>query len=541
MKKLFATLTTLLTIISLSGCFEEKNEYYLNPNGSGKVIREVVTVGNSGINFSGDNTDPDPATQLKELTQEIFQNARGIETWSDVTANITNDGKLHFKGTAYFKDITKVSFNQESFSADSSIIFSRNGGLLTMELKDDEDEETPPPPANLTADQITQQIKQERLKYNQSKPLMESILANLKQTTIVHYKGQVKQAVNFQQGPDVVSLAFEGKQLMEYMDGIMTDNKKIEKMIRAGKSMDDSDFEGFFEYLGGKPEKPRAVIALTKPLFDYKKEVKKAKADFPAMKKSLNLTAAATIETKTVEYVSGMDVQNLRVGGVRIIFFEDKSIDYRPFYQSPGYSLSLVGKLPAANMQINDGLLTKAVTLSGKDLMPKREFDRDLDQLELADDGNSISFSLKLQVPDENEKGMAEIAGTLKCFKSKGTKKTDLGVMELKEGAANKAEGISIAKAGKADWGDDYEIELKLKVLKHALKDIQLFAEDGTQIETDVSGGMSSSGFWLQRSIRTEKPLPAKGRIVLELYDGLEEYEIPFSLKNISLTGKPLK
>jgi hypothetical protein len=136
---------------------------------------------------------------------------------------------------------------------------------------------------------------------------------------------------------------------------------------------------------------------------------------------------------------------------------------------------------------------------------------------------------------------MAEIAGVLKCFKSSGIKTIDLGLMELKAGAKNDAEGISIKKAGKADWGDKYMIDLRMKILKHTLKDIQLFAEDGTQIETDISSGSSSNGFWLNRAIQSKSPLPAKGRIVLELYDGLEEYEIPFSLKNISLAGKPLK
>jgi hypothetical protein len=532
-----------LSVISLSGCIEEKNEYYVNPDGSGKVVREVLSVGGGGINFGGNETEPDTATQLKELTRDALQNAKGIETWADVTAKVSDDGKLHFKGTAYFKDITKVSFEQENMSTGSGIVFSRNNGLLTMELKDDADEEAPSPPTNLTAEQISEQIKQQRLKYNQSKPLIEGILANLKQTTIVHYNGTLKESVNFMsiQGQNALTLTFEGKKLLEYMDRMMADDKKMEQMIRAGKTMNDSDFEGFFEYLGGQPKKPRAVIVPGKPLFDYEKEVQKATADYPAMEKTLNLPAAATVETKTVEYVPGMDVRDLRVGGVRIIYFEDKSIDYRPFYQFKGYELSMVGKLPATGLQINEGQLTKATTLSGGDLLPKQEFDRSLSFLEVADDGMSVSFNAKMQVPGENEKGMAEIAGVLKCFKSSGIKTIDLGLMELKAGAKNDAEGISIKKAGKADWGDKYMIDLRMKILKHTLKDIQLFAEDGTQIETDISSGSSSNGFWLNRAIQSKSPLPAKGRIVLELYDGLEEYEIPFSLKNISLAGKPLK
>lgn len=540
MKKLLTALLAATFVISLSGCIEEKNEYFVNADGSGKVIHEVLAVGGS-MNFSGGD-EPDPATQLKELTQETLQNAKGIEAWSDVTTEISDDGKLHFKGTAYFKDINKVSFERENVNTSPGISINCNNGLLTLEMEDGQEEDTSSElPENLTDEQIQQIIKQQRLKYNQSKPLMQSILANLKQTNIVHFDGQIQQAVNFQQNDDTVSLELDGKKLIEYMDTFMADDKKIEQMIRAGKTMEESDFEGFYEYLGGEPAQPRAVIQLTGSVFDYKTQVKKAKDVYDAMIQSLSLPTAAVIETTAVEYVPGMDMQNLRVGGVQIIYFEDEAIDYRPFNLFTGYELSIVCKLPATGLQINEGKLTKALALSGADLLPKQEFHRSLNFVEAADDGVSVSFNVKMQVPADTETGMAEIAGTLKCFKSKGTKTIDLGLMELKEGSKNDAEGVSINNAGKADWGDDYQIELKLKILKHVLKDIRLFAEDGTQIETSISGGMSSGGYWLNRDIRTENPLPAKGRIVLELYDGLEEYEIPFSLKNIALTGQPLR
>ncbi len=538
-------LTTLLvvTMFSLTGCIEEKNEYYVNPDGSGKVIHELFTVEGSEINLNFDDnesTKPSVEQQLKDLARDTMQNAKGIEVWADVETEITDEGKLHFKGTAYFKDVTKLSFEQSGFEQDSGFAISRDDdGLLILEMETDKEEKTKEA-KQLTDEQVRQEIKKQRLKYEQSKPMMIGILNNLKQTNIVHYKGRVKSSVNFQKSDGAVTLIVDGKKMLEYFDSLMSNDEKLEQMIRAGKDMNDEDWNGYFEYTGGTAKAPRAVIELTDPLFDYKKEVEKAKANNPAMIKSLNITSGAAVEIKTVEYQPGMDIQNLRVGGVRIIFFEDKAIDYRPFNQFVGYEMSLVGKLPAQNLHIDDGNLTKALTLSGQDLLPEGKFNRSLSFLKIADDGISVSFSIKMQVPQENEKGMAEIAGIVKCFKSDGIKTIDLGLMELKKGAVNETEGISIQKAGKAQWTDQYEIDLKLKILKHILKDIQLFTKDGKQIETSISGGSSSGGYWLHRGVRTKDPLPEKGRIVIELYDNLQEYEIPFNLKNISLTGSPL-
>lgn len=543
MKTLLRVILIAAAIIFVTGCIEEKNGYYVNPDGSGKVVHEVTSMQDI-IDFMGDSADePDPEQMMKEMTQEILQNSKGIETWSDIQTHVTEEGKIYFKGTGYFKDIQNVSFSQEGVSQNPNFAASVSAdGLLTVEMQEDEDKEASSQDAikDYSPEELKKKMLQERVKYNQMKPMVEQILEKMKQTYVVHYAGTLKESVNFETGINSVSLTLEGKKMMAYADSFMADDAKLAEMIKAGMNMQTGfDNEEFYAALWGQPRMPKALIQLKRPMFDYEKEAAQAKAKYPEMIKSLNLTTAAQVTIRQAVAAGGTEIQDLRVGGVRLIHFEDETIDYRPFYQFKGYQMSLVGHLPVENLQIQEGTLTRVMTLGGQSLLPEKQFDRSLSAVKVADDGIAISFEIKMELPEQEHKGLAEIAGSFKAFKSEGIKTIDLGLMELKEGSGNEAEGISIQRAGKMDWGDDYEIELKLKILKHLLKDVRLYREDETEIETSSGSSMSSNNFLMSKSIRI-KELPEKGRIVLELYDNLEEYNISFSLKNISLVGLPL-
>jgi len=38
-------------------------------------------------------------------------------------------------------------------------------------------------------------------------------------------------------------------------------------------------------------------------------------------------------------------------------------------------------------------------------------------------------------------------------------------------------------------------------------------------------------------TLTTERPIPAKGRLSVEMYDNVRTFEVPFKLQNISLLG----
>ena len=56
-----------------------------------------------------------------------------------------------------------------------------------------------------------------------------------------------------------------------------------------------------------------------------------------------------------------------------------------------------------------------------------------------------------------------------------------------------------------------------------------------------MRGGSWSSGNETSKSLTIKGKFPAKGRIVVRVYDDLKEYEIPFKIENVDLLGRPIK
>lgn len=540
--KRVAILFALTTLLALAGCFEETNTYYVNPDGSGKVIHEVITVADD-LNLSGGAASPDPQSLLKKTARKILYQSKGIDTWSDIKTSVTDKGKLHFKGTAYFPDIRNVSFaDKDNVETSTHLEISLTpDGLLTVAMREDTDDEETSEAVDYTPEQLQQQLQQQRIKYSQMKPIMIQLLDSLRKQDTFHYAGTLVESVNFQAAENSVSITLEGRKLLAYMDTLMADDARMLELIKQGKNMEegfsDPDMYAFF---WGKPELPAAEIKLTQPVFDYAQEVAAAKSKYDEMLTALDLTAwPQSVVTATETPVQGTELQSLRVGGVRLVYFEDDAIGYRPLNNFPGFRMSLIGRLPQSGLQVKDGTLTKAVTLGGKSLLPNQAFKRSLDSVKIADDGISATFEVELEVPAENETGFEEIAGTLFCFKSENEKIVDLGLMELKTGSRNETENISISRVSKS-WSNENQIEFKLELPEHVFKDIRIFTEDGRRIETRLYSSSTSNGNLMQQGIATEEQLPEKACVEFVLYDNIQEYEIPFSLKNISLLGKPL-
>src|SRR3954462_11775478 len=98
----------LALALALSGCFETKEEFTLNPDGSGKVVIE-----SSFTRAGGGMFDQGNQASLEELLQTtvkgIVQDAAGVEAWRDVSFRRLPDGRIYFKGTAYFRDLKEFS------------------------------------------------------------------------------------------------------------------------------------------------------------------------------------------------------------------------------------------------------------------------------------------------------------------------------------------------------------------------------------------------------------------------------------------------
>ena len=98
MKRLLISFVFVGLFICLAGCIEEKSEYHISPDGSGKVIYETIE---TPLNLFIGAGRSDGQGQLEEFVQEILSKSVGVDTWKAVSFKQLDDGKFYFKGTAY--------------------------------------------------------------------------------------------------------------------------------------------------------------------------------------------------------------------------------------------------------------------------------------------------------------------------------------------------------------------------------------------------------------------------------------------------------
>ena len=312
--------------IAIAGCVETKDEFTVNPDGSGKIVHELTfasmdlgpgfEMGSEGASFNITGDEPsDPQAQLKKSVKEILSQSSGVDTWKDVSYKMTDDGRTYFKGTAYFPDINNLSLHNAGFSSDMKLNFTRDiSGEITIEFKSEEQPEegeaVKMPVSEISEAELDKKVKKAKLNYNQTKPMMQGILSGLKSETILHLPADIKEISNFEKvNARTVRIAFEGSKMIEVMDKMMQDEAWLKEQIRAGKDPLQDGPEGDLamnEMFFGEKAPVRVVLAQgTQQLFDYDAEVTAARANYENMLKELGLEGAEpTRPTRTEKAVT---------------------------------------------------------------------------------------------------------------------------------------------------------------------------------------------------------------------------------------------
>ncbi|MCX5682063.1 MAG: hypothetical protein NT049_00025 [Planctomycetota bacterium] len=113
-------LAAILAAALVAGCFEGKAEFDLNPDGSGKVVADFLFPSRAPwllkkaaphpADPSAAAAEPaaNPEEDMNDCVGAFIKKSTGIDAWKDVSFQRAADGRIQFKGTAYFKDLTKV-------------------------------------------------------------------------------------------------------------------------------------------------------------------------------------------------------------------------------------------------------------------------------------------------------------------------------------------------------------------------------------------------------------------------------------------------
>ncbi len=291
--KVLFSCTALFVFLFVAGCIEEKSEYTINPDGSGKVVHKYV-LGSISLPMIGGQPST-PQNLLKENVRQTLKESVGIDTWRDISYKLTPEGKTQFKGTAYFKNIRKVNIKSGSASTDLNLAFEAQPyGTIILELKGEEENETAAMPA-IPEEQIGQMVAMAKTQYKQTRPMMADAIGGLKSEMIFNLPGSVQEVSNFEKvDSNTVRLVLDGAKMLVMMDEIMADEKMLAEQIRQRKNpLEDGPDDAMNEKLFGEKGPIRTVVSGTVALFDYEAEVAAAKADYTETLKSLGLESMA--------------------------------------------------------------------------------------------------------------------------------------------------------------------------------------------------------------------------------------------------------
>ncbi|HUU93502.1 MAG TPA: hypothetical protein VM238_20105 [Phycisphaerae bacterium] len=291
MRKVLSVAAALAAAAFVVGCFETKQDFTLNPDGSGKVLVEMAMPQMPFALGPTDGQEP-PDLAAKQFVKGILDGSKGVDAWSDVSYAKTDDGRTRFIGTAYFKDLAQMRLQSGKMEG---ITFTKDdsGGMVLL-LEEPESPAPPPePPKEIPEEQVAQLIQAQRMQYQQMRPMMATMLGTMKMDVSFRLPGALVEVSGFKKEPSgAVRLAFDGAQMLKAMDELMADDAYIRQNALAGKKggggpqMDEWTKEKLF---GTKGPLRARVTGPFAPLFPYESEVKAAKAAYPKMIERLGL------------------------------------------------------------------------------------------------------------------------------------------------------------------------------------------------------------------------------------------------------------
>lgn len=538
----FLTVTaSVCALMLLTGCFETKDEFTINPDGSGKVVHESSF---QQVNLG--NQEEATEDSLKEAIGKVITESKGIEAWRDVSFKRLDDGRLFFKGTAYFTNLntldipnqTMLEFDWQKSDGGAVLTLRTNKGGADQGFKA---EKQPVDLSKLPPAERSKKLKEERAKFQQSKGMMTAVMGNMKHEAIFHLPGKVGESSNFtKDASGALRLQFEGAKLLAAMESLINNDEWAAKNLDSfgGKEKPAMDAEVNALVFGSKAP-VRAVVSGGQPLFNYAVEVAAAKKESEKIRKQLGMGSATVTIAAPAQ---GGALKGVKVVGVRLVSDVSagkKNSDFRPFNDEPGYTLALRVDFPGSILAVTDeSQFTSAIADDGSDLLQSSEWKRKINWPKLSEDKAAALIEAQLKLPAPGVKGLKELSGTLEYQVASATKEVDLGFTNLVANARGTELGAQI-KSIKDGWQNDgsQQMELKLNLKKDALKAVRLLV-DGTKTELKQNG-YGGGGNTYTFTYEFKGTIPANGKLVAEVYDQLQTFTTPFKLENISLLGTP--
>jgi uncharacterized delta-60 repeat protein len=365
---LLITATLLLT-----ACYEARDEFTINPDGSGKVafVRIITLMG-------------DPDETLTMTVANMVKKWKGVEAWKDITFELQDDGRGRIAGTAYFPDIRTFG-NTEEIDTLEGVSLTRSGDQLRLELSgpeaSPEKAETTSGTAKtapLTEEEVKQAIKKKRAEYQAQKTMMAMMLKDLKIERRFRLPGKIATVNALQKESDSVAIySLDGLKLLQAMDEAMKDDSFVGLTVRVGtgKESEVSVPPKLRERMSGEAGPAAIEVAgELKNLFDYAAEVRAAKTTQETLL-AINKTVAVPVEVR-VEPAASSGVGQRSVAGKVDIAVKAKegtgagTVGGKSYANPIEVELTFTGGAAASAYRFGKTSLTMALGEEGKPLLP---------------------------------------------------------------------------------------------------------------------------------------------------------------------------
>lgn len=318
-----ATLSLVAVSLSLlSGCIEMTQTFTLNPDGRGKVLYDVKMPPDlgGGLNIGGPPGGPKEKTpeELKQAFLKNQMNAPGVTAWKDVSVKWTDDGRLHFIGTAYFEKLDDLEGatdnagpgggkggpkNGPSIGAFQlikekegvwKITARKNPGGLNVAPPNNNNNVVPFDPTKATPMEWDEFVLKMRIGYQTAKPFLALMFTDMKIKTVFQLPGEPGEVQGFKkEGTRRMAHTLDGNALIGVFKKFMLqDVASWKRAVQAFNKNQPVDPKQLMEKLGVPAEmvEPSMTVRVeAKDQFDYAKELQAARTQYPRLREQLKL------------------------------------------------------------------------------------------------------------------------------------------------------------------------------------------------------------------------------------------------------------
>lgn len=286
-RKILSILPLFLLTLLAQGCLDVKHRYTLNPDGSGKVTVESVVKP-----FSFEEPEKNRKKQINDFVQGVIEGSEGVDVWKDINCTLLPDGKISFKGTAYFRDLNELNLKEVGLSRYT--LETENGEMVLAlsDKKEDDEAESSTESQNLTEEEIAAAIDSVKEQFQMARGMMAVFLEELKERNTFELPGSVRQVQGFTQNADgTIGMNYDGKRILAILDSMMEVPGFWRQMVldkAKGKQGPEKE-EEMMRLMFGAAKPKATTVPGASPLFDYKGETTAARKKYPALLKRFGM------------------------------------------------------------------------------------------------------------------------------------------------------------------------------------------------------------------------------------------------------------